>query len=139
MPWIKDIWASSDVPNGSTHHTWFKSPFEIALSPLDDCQKDYLRTFRFLFCIIDESKPVYAFKYLKLYLTYHTDSEILLWQNKFDRERTFTSDGAIQNKKNAQNSCDVSSDQSELQHTGDGNTPQPYIIVLNLLSYIRQK
>ena len=56
-------------------------PFEIALPPLDESQEDHPRTSRSIPYIPDqndESIPIHAFKYLKLYLTYHTDSEIFI-------------------------------------------------------------
>ena len=66
-----------------TSLSWSPPPirFEIALPPLDDSQEDHPRTSRSIPYIPDqddESIPIHAFKYLKLYLTYHTDSEIFI-------------------------------------------------------------
>ena len=82
MTWIKDTWAAQ-VGLFETSLSWSSPPikFEIALSPLDDSQEDHPRTSRSIPYIPDqddESIPIHAFKYLKLYLTYHTDSEIFI-------------------------------------------------------------
>lgn len=83
--WIKDTSGSWDVPELVTSTNKVRKPsfipFEIALPPLDESQEDHPRTSRSIPYIPDqddESIPIHAFKYLKLYLTYHTDSEIFI-------------------------------------------------------------
>ena len=85
VTWIKDTSGSWDVPELVTSTNKVRKPsfipFEIALPPLDESLEDHPRTSRSIPYIPDqndESIPIHTFKYLKLYLTYHTDSEIFI-------------------------------------------------------------